>query len=143
LIFETLVFMKIGDNIREIREVEKNFKRSYVAERLNMSTRAYANIENNRTDLSMKKLEQIAEIFECSPQYILTYKSSKKEFYNYFHNYPENKGVNIMHQNIETSVGSMLSNKEKIYELQQQLLESEQKRIALLEALLKKNNIDF
>ena len=73
--------MKIGDNIREIREVEKNFKRSYVAERLNMSTRAYANIENNRTDLSMKKLEQIAEIFECSPQYILTYKSSKKEFY--------------------------------------------------------------
>jgi len=143
LIFETLVFMKIGDNIREIREVEKNFKRSYVAERLNMSTRAYANIENNRTDLSMKKLEQIAEIFECSPQYILTYKSSKKEFYNYFHNYPENKGVNIMHQNIETSVGSMLSNKEKIYELQRQLLESEQKRIALLEALLKKNNIDF
>lgn len=135
--------MKIGDNIREIREVEKNFKRSYVAERLNMSTRAYANIENNRTDLSMKKLEQIAEIFECSPQYILTYKSSKKEFYNYFHNYPEHKGVNIMHQNIETSVGSMLSNKEKIYELQQQLLESEQKRIALLEALLKKNNIDF
>ena len=135
--------MKIGDNIREIREVEKNFKRSYVAERLNMSTRAYANIENNRTDLSMKKLEQIAEIFECSPQYILTYKSSKKEFYNYFHNYPENKGVNIMHQNIETSVGSMLSNKEKIYELQQQLLESEQKRIALLEALLKKNNIDL
>ena len=135
--------MKIGDNIREIREVEKNFKRSYVAERLNMSTRAYANIENNRTDLSMKKLEQIAEIFECSPQYILTYKSSTKEFYNYFHNYPENKGVNIMHQNIETSVGSMLSNKEKIYELQQQLLESEQKRIALLEALLKKNNIDF
>jgi len=135
--------MKIGDNIREIREVEKNFKKSYVAERLNMSTRAYANIENNRTDLSMKKLEQIAEIFECSPQYILTYKSSKKEFYNYFHNYPENKGVNIMHQNIETSVGSMLSNKEKIYELQQQLLESEQKRIALLEALLKKNNIDF
>ena len=108
-----------------------------------MSTRAYANIENNRTDLSMKKLEQIAEIFECSPQYILTYKSSKKEFYNYFHNYPENKGVNIMHQNIETSVGSMLSNKEKIYELQQQLLESEQKRIALLEAVLKKNNIDF
>lgn len=135
--------MKIGDNIREIREVEKNFKRSYVAERLNMSTRAYANIENNRTDLSMKKLEQIAEIFECSPQYILTYKSSKKEFYNYFHNYPENKGVNIMHQNIETSVGSMLSNKERIYELQQQLLESEQKRIALLEALLKKNSIDF
>lgn len=135
--------MKIGDNIREIREVEKNFKRSYVAERLNMSTRAYANIENNRTDLSMKKLQQIAEVFECSPQYILTYKSSKNEFYNYFHNHIGNKGVNIMHQGGDTSLSSILSNKEKIYKLQQELLESERKRIALLEALLKKNNIDI
>lgn len=135
--------MTIGDNIREIREVEKNFKRSYVAERLDMSTRAYANIENNRTDISIKKLQQIAEIFECSPQYILTYKSSKKEFYNYFHNNNGNKGVNIMHQGDDTSLSSILSNKEKLYGLQQELLESERKRIALLEALLKKSNIDF
>lgn len=135
--------MRVGDNIREIREVEKNFKRSYVAERLNISTRAYANIENNVTDVSLNRLEEIADIFECSPQYILNYKSSKKEFYNYFHNHPENKGVNIMHQGGDTSFSSILETKEKIYELQRELLESERKRIILLEALLKNNNIDF
>ncbi|MBX3242286.1 MAG: helix-turn-helix transcriptional regulator [Chitinophagaceae bacterium] len=141
--------MRIGDNIREIREVEKNFKRSYVADQLNLSTRAYANIENNVTDISVNRLQEIADIFECSPLYILNYKSSKKEFFNYFHNAKGNEGINIMHQggnaalvNRET-INKEALNKEKIYELQQELLESERKRIMLLEALLKKNNIDF
>lgn len=136
--------MRLGDNIREIREGEKNFKRSYVADRLGISTRAYANIENNVTDISINRLDEIADIFECNPQYILTYKSSKKDFYNYFHNKKGNKGVNIMHQGGgDTSLESILYNKEKVYELQQELIESQQKRIFLLEALLRHNNIEF
>lgn len=135
--------MRLGDNIREIRESEKNFKRSYVAARLGISTRAYTNIENNVSDISINRLEEIANIFECSSQYILTYKSSKKEFYNYFHNNMGNRGVNIMHQGGDTSLGSILLNKERLYELQQQLIDSQQKRILLLEALLRHNNIDF
>uniref|UniRef100_F4CF52 Helix-turn-helix domain protein n=1 Tax=Sphingobacterium sp. (strain 21) TaxID=743722 RepID=F4CF52_SPHS2 len=131
--------MKVGDNIREIRETEKNFKRSYMADRLNISERAYGNIENNVTDISLTRLEEIASIFECSPEYILNYKQSKKEFYNYFHNKSGNKGTNIMHQG--TGVESE-SNK-KILKLQEELLESERKRISLLEALLKNNNIEF
>lgn len=129
--------MKVGDNIREIREVEKNFKRSYVAEKLNISTRAYANIENNISEITLDRLDQIATIFECTPQYILKYKQSKKEFYNYFHNNAGNQGVNIMHQ------GQQNDQSNKLQQLQQELLESERKRIALLEALLKQNNINF
>lgn len=131
--------MKIGENIREIREFEKNFKRSYVAVKLNLSTRAYANIENDVSDVSISRLQQIASIFECTPQYILNYKSSKKDFYNYFHNNNGNKGVNIMHQGGDDSS----SKKEKVYELQNELLESEKKRILLLEALLERNKIDY
>lgn len=129
--------MKIGGNIKEIREVEKNFKRSYVAERLNITTRAYSNIENDVTDISINRLEEIAAILECSPQYILNYKQAKKEFYNYFHNHNGNKGVNIMNQGGNNIEG------EKIQKLQQELLESERQRIALLEALLKSMNIKF
>lgn len=129
--------MKIGDNIKEIREVEKNLKRSYVAERLDISTRAYANIENNIADITLDRLEQLANIFECSPQYILNYKQSKKEFYNYFHNNNGNLGINIMHQGLQQEQNS------KVEQLQQELLESERKRIILLEALLKQNNIDY
>jgi len=131
--------MKIGDNIKEIRESEKNLKRKYVAERLHISTRAYCNIENNVTNINLKRLEEIAEIFECPPQYILNYKQSKKEFYNYFHNHNGNRGVNIMNQGGQNSN----TNIEKIQHLQNELLESERKRIALLEALLKSNNIYF
>lgn len=128
--------MKIGDNIKEIREGERNYKRSYVADRLQISTRAYANIENNVADITLNRLEEIAEIFECTPQYILNYQQSKKEFNNYFHNNQGNKGVNIMHQG-QQGISS------KIETLQKELLESERKRIALLEALLKQNNIDY
>ena len=128
--------MKIGDNIQEIREVEKNLKRSYVANRLNISTRAYCNIENNVTDISLNRLEEIAMIFECTPEYILNYKQSKKDFLNYFHNYNGNRGVNVMNQGVVTSNSELL----KIQSLQYALIESEKKRIELLEQLLKINN---
>ena len=129
--------MEIGDNIKEIREVEKNFKRSYVAEKLNISTRAYSNIENNLADITINRLQEIADIFECSPLYILNYKQSKREFYNYFHNNNGNKGINIMNQ------GGQPQEENVIQKLKDELLKSERNRIALLEALLKKNNIQF
>lgn len=129
--------MRVGANIQAIREVEKNFKRSYLADRLNISTRAYANIENNVSDITLERLGEIAEILECSPQYIINYKQSKKAFYNYFHNNIGNEGINIMNQGMEEG------RSEKIEKLQLELLESERKRIALLEALLKQNNIEF
>lgn len=129
--------MKIGSNIKEIREVEKNYKRSYVAKKLGITTRAYANIENDVTDITLKRLEEIAEILECSPLYILNYKISKKEFYNFFHNNDKNHGVIILNQ------GTQSQTIETIRKLQEELLTSERNRIALLEALLRNNNIDF
>jgi transcriptional regulator with XRE-family HTH domain len=132
-----LLLMKIGSNIKEIREVEKNYKRNYVAKKLGITTRAYANIENNVTDITLNRLEEIADILECSPFYILNYKKSKKEFYNFFHNHNENQGVIILNQGTHTQTI------ETIQKLQKELLKSERKRIALLEALLRDNNIDF
>lgn len=129
--------MKIGDNIREIRETEKNFKRSYVADRLHISTRAYANIENNISDITLSRLDELADIFECSPLYILNYRQAKKEFYNYFHNNNGNKGINIMHQGVSSPLDNTIN------KLKDELLLSEKNRISLLEALLKENNIEF
>jgi len=129
--------MKVGDNIREIREAEKNFKRSYVAGKLNITTRAYSNIENNIADITVNRLEEIANIFECDPLYILNYKSSKKEFYDSFHNHLNRQSTAPMNQaaNDQTL--------KTIIKLQEELLNSERERITLLEALLKNNNIRF
>ncbi|HUZ59509.1 MAG TPA: helix-turn-helix transcriptional regulator [Hanamia sp.] len=129
--------MRIGDNIREIRESEKNLKRSYVAEKLHITTRAYSNIENNITDITLNRLEGIASVFECSLLYILNYKQAKKEFYNYFHNNNGNCGINIMNQ------GGNSQDYLAIQNLKDELIESEKKRIDLLEALLKNNNVNF
>ncbi|WP_335967221.1 helix-turn-helix domain-containing protein [Galbibacter sp. PAP.153] len=128
--------MKIGSNIKEIREVEKNYKRSYVAQKLNITTRAYANIENDITGLTVNRLQEIASILDCSISYILNYKQSKKEFYNHFHNYNGNKGVNILNQGVNFSNFSL-------QKLQEELLQSQRERIALLETLLKQNNINI
>lgn len=129
--------MKIGDNIREIRELEKNFKRSYVADKLNITPRAYANIENNIADVTLGRLEEIAKILGCTSLYILTYQQKKKDFYNTIHNNDGNHGT------IKIDQAGQQSTFKIIYNLQQDLIESERKRISLLEVLLRENNIEF
>lgn len=89
--------MKIGDNIREIREKEKKIPKEEVAKALGISTKAYNNIENNISDVTISRLYELADIFEVAPEYILNYQE-KSAFTNHFNNYDGNQGVNIMYQ---------------------------------------------
>lgn len=89
--------MKIGDNIREIREKEKKLSREEVAKALGITSKAYSNIENNIADVTVSRLYELADIFEVAPEYILTYQE-KAVFTNHFNNYQGNQGVNIMYQ---------------------------------------------
>jgi len=115
--------MKLGENIREIRVTEKNFKRSYIARELKISTRAYCNIENNITELTISRLEQISRILNCSLSYIINYKQAKGDFYNYFHNHNGNSGINIMNQGFpDPQINEVLK-------LQEELLASERSRL--------------
>lgn len=89
--------MKIGDNIREIREKEKGLKKEDVAKALGITTKAYSNIENNVSDITLTRLLEISEILGCTPEYILNYQETAT-YTNYFNNYEGNQGVNIMFQ---------------------------------------------
>lgn len=89
--------MKIGDNIREIREKEKKLSREDVAKALGITQKAYSNIENNVADVSVSRLYELADIFGVAPDYILTHQQ-KTSFTNQFNNYEGNQGVNIMYQ---------------------------------------------
>ena len=89
--------MKVGDNIREIREKEKSLKKEDVAKALGITTKAYSNIENNVADITLTRLSEISEIFGCTPEYILNYQE-KATYTNHFNNYEGNQGVNIMFQ---------------------------------------------
>lgn len=109
--------MKIGDNIREIRETEKGIKKEEVAKALGITTKAYSNIENNVADITLTRLFEIAEILGCTPEYILNLRD-KATFINHFNNYEGNQGVNIMFQG---------SSSDQISNLEKQLITSKEK----------------
>lgn len=100
---------------------------------MGLTTRAYGNIENNVTDISLSRLEQIAETLECDINYILNYHQHKGGYNNNFYNHNGNQGTNIMHQG-ET---------DKLQSVYEELIASERKRINILENLLRKNGIEF
>lgn len=129
--------MRIGNAIREIREFEKSYKRKYVADKLNITTRAYANIENNISEISLSKLGKLSEIFQCSIDYILHFDERKFNYFNHINNNQGNQGYIQINQ---TQAGFRYLEKIKLLE---DLLDCERKRINLLEALLRSHNIDF
>lgn len=55
--------MKVNEKIRTIRQL-KDFSQEDMAEKLGISKNTYANIERGETDVSVSRLEQIANTFE-------------------------------------------------------------------------------
>ena len=68
-----------------------------MAKSLGITTKAYSNIENNVSDITLTRLYELADIFGVAPEYILNYQE-KSTFTNHFNNYDGNNGVNIMYQ---------------------------------------------
>jgi transcriptional regulator with XRE-family HTH domain len=62
----------IGQKIREI----KGYSQEYVANRLNMSQNSYSKIELEQTRLNIERLNEIAGVFEISPNEILNFDDS-------------------------------------------------------------------
>ena len=63
--------IEAGQNIKVIREL-KNYTQDYVAGQLNVSTPTYSNIETGKTEVTLSRLEQLAQIFEVDYLQILS-----------------------------------------------------------------------
>jgi len=120
--------MKIGENIREIREKEKGLKKEDVAKSLGITTKAYSNIESNNADITLTRLYELADIFGVSPDYILNYQD-KSTFTNHFNNYDGNQGTIIMYQGCAETKN-----------LEEQLKDSKEKLRVLKTNIRAKNN---
>jgi transcriptional regulator with XRE-family HTH domain len=57
--------MKVQDKIRSLR-VGKGWTQENMAEKLNLSVNGYANIERGETEITLQRLEQIAQLFEMN-----------------------------------------------------------------------------
>ena len=119
----------IGRKIVRIREL-KGMKQETLASMIGVSQQTISRIEQSE-EVDQKRLMQIAKALEVSVEAIL--------------NFNEDAVINHMnniHNNHDSSVNAViyyqLSPIEKIVELYERLLESERKRIELLEQQLKK-----
>lgn len=89
--------MRIGEVIKEIREKQKGLRQEDVAKALGLSTKAYANIENDVTDITLRRLEEISDILGVTPEYVLKYQE-QSTYTNIFNNYDGNQGTINMYQ---------------------------------------------
>ena len=62
--------MQFGNAIR-IQRVIKGYSQEYMASRLNISQNAYSKLEREETELSVKRIYEIAEILEVSVYQLL------------------------------------------------------------------------
>ncbi|MCQ6957630.1 helix-turn-helix domain-containing protein [Mucilaginibacter aquariorum] len=74
----------IGEKIR-IQRLTKNFSQEYMSFMLDISQAAYSNLERNETELTIRRIYEIAEILEISPFVLLP----KPKFGTYidYHNF--------------------------------------------------------
>lgn len=68
--------MSTGNNIKKLREL-RNYTQSHVSEKLNMSLSGYSKIERDETEISVKRLEQIAVVLETDVRTILAFDQDK------------------------------------------------------------------
>ncbi len=122
--------INVGENIRKIREFEKSYTQKYMADSLGLTTKAYSNIENGVTDITFKRLNEIAEILECDIYQIINYDKSKSGFVNHFNNSNSQIESNIKYQGTDEEKIA------KIESLYKELLEAERAKIRLLEQML-------
>lgn len=66
--------MKVGESIKKLREL-KNFTQQHMAAELDLSVSGYGKIERDETDVSLNKLERIAEVLGVDMNTILSFDS--------------------------------------------------------------------
>ena len=76
--------LNIGENIKKFREL-KNMTREEIADRLDLSVSAYGKIERNETDVTVSRIQQIAEVLQVEMSQILNFDVS--QIFNISHNH--------------------------------------------------------
>lgn len=74
---------KVGENIKKFREL-KGLTREHMAGELGMSLSGYSKIERDEVDLTLSKVERIAQVLEVNIGQILDFDAS--QIFNISHN---------------------------------------------------------
>ena len=99
--------MSVGKNIKKLREL-KNYTQSHMASQLDMSVSGYSKIEKDRTDVSLSKIERIAEILETNLSTILNF--DPNQIFNQYDNHNSVVSGIVTHQNLGGNITQILRN---------------------------------
>jgi transcriptional regulator with XRE-family HTH domain len=95
--------MNLADKIKRIRTI-KGFSQEEMSQKMNISQKAYSNLENNKTKIDDERLNQIAEVFEMEPLDIRLF--DEKQVFN---NCSQSGNINTINNN------ESLENERKVY----------------------------
>lgn len=131
--------MKVNEKIRLLRE-KNHLTQEDMANRLQLSTNGYANIERGETKLTFERLEQIAQIFDIDVTELVSY--GEQNAINYVHS-TSNHSLNIVGQAsnelLEAEIVKLnliISHKDELLENQKALLEQQKQQIDTLNLLI-------
>lgn len=112
--------MNIGDNIKKFREL-KNITREQLASELGLSVSGYSKIERGEIDLTVSRVQEIAQILEVDVSQIL--------------NFDATQVFNISNNHLVQGFGSNVKNNNHTDEYREKyikMLESEIERLKTL-----------
>jgi transcriptional regulator with XRE-family HTH domain len=115
--------MKVGYSIRKFREF-KGFKQETIAEHLKISQASYSKLENDEADITLTRLQDIADFLNISIEDIIAF-DKKNFFYNSANSNNFNSTVNDF-----TLLDDIIKSKDK-------LIVSLEAQIALMIAMKK------
>ncbi len=107
--------------IRQIREL-KNITQEFIAQELDLSTRAYSKIENGETQLTINRLNEISTILGVDPIEILGF--DEKQIFNQCN---DNQYIGINHINMPEKLIRQYEETIKVLKEHIELLKANQK----------------
>ncbi len=87
--------MGLPNKLKLIRS-SKNWTQEEIAEKLKISTHAYAKIERGETDIHLSRLKQLAKVMEIGLSQLLD--SDEKNVFNLCNNWQVNSSSNEQHE---------------------------------------------
>ena len=107
--------------IKHIREL-KNYTQEYIANKLNLSIRAYSKIETGETQLTINRLNEISDILEVDPIELLGF-----DHQQVFNNCKQEGNIGI----------NYIQMSDKLIEQYEKRIQTLESQITLLQGLIK------
>lgn len=129
--------METYEKIRLLRELNQ-WSQEEMAEKLHMSTGGYAKIERGESSLSLKRLEQIAQIFNLNILELIH--SGQQGFIVQINDGDNNSDISFYASSEEIGeverLKSIIQHKDELLHLKEELLQQEKQKNQLLQEMI-------